>query len=290
MSSIDSVIRRALEELPAPAPLVPWPEIERRALRARRPRWLGRGLALGAAALLVAGALLLSGSLDRAGTSPLARASAAVSSWPPDRILHLRILMVSHFNQPDELEESWQRTSAPFTVRRRTAFPANGSGRQVVESVASANGLGQLYDWRSRRVVRTTHAPAPWRPLGIEQQTRDELKAMLVANRWKPLGASTIDGHRVLGFSVSDARLYIDSTTYLPVLLRSSGIGVGAERRGYDLRYSWELLPATRDNLHLLDLTFEHPHAAVVSRGGRAWNTLADRLGRAWRPPITPGA
>jgi hypothetical protein len=143
MNDLDELIRSSLREDRRPLPeLAPWREIEQSARSVGRIR-ARRGFVIGAATIAVASGLLFSGSLDRAGPSPLEHASAAVVDWPPNQILHMRIVMTSNFNQPDFVEESWQLTSPPYTLRTRDAFPANGTGAQVVESAEDANGLGQ---------------------------------------------------------------------------------------------------------------------------------------------------
>lgn len=291
MNDLEELLRGSVRSAAVPAPLLPWAEIERRAHRAPRSRWVVRGAALGVLALALVGVLLFGGSTSGSGPSPLARAAAAVADWPPDQILHVRVLMTSNFPQPDELEESWQLTSPPYTQRTVTEFPAGGSGAQVVESSLDANGFGQGFDWRSNEVLQTTGVGSDWRPTGVSQATRDEMEGLLHNGNWKDIGESDVDGHHVVGFEAfGDARVYLDSTTFLPVMDQSFGIGVGAERRGYDRHYTWELLPATAENRALLDVAKQHPGAAVTTLPGDAWRALEIELGGLWHPPVTPGA
>jgi hypothetical protein len=94
----------------------------------------------------------------------------------------------------------------------------------------------------------------------------------------------------VLGFSDGTGRIYLDATTYLPVLETTFGMGTGPERRGYEIHYTWTLLPLTRANRALLDLAKVHRGATVIRLGGSAWDARATGVGRRWRPPVTPGA
>jgi hypothetical protein len=291
VNDIEELLRRSVSSGALPAPLAPWAEIERRARRKPRSRWVVRCAALGVLGLALLGALVFGGSTTGSGPSPLSRAAAAVADWPPNQILHVRVLMTSNFPQPDELEESWQLTSPPYTRRTLTEFPAGGSGAQVVESATDANGLGQGFDWRRNEVIQTTGVGSDWRPAGVSQATREELEALLHNGKWKAIGESEIDGHHVVGFEAfGDARVYLDAATFLPVMDQSFGIGVGAERRGYDRHYTWQLLPATAENRALLDVAQQHPGAAVTTLPESAWRALEFELGGLWRPPVTPGA
>jgi hypothetical protein len=291
MSDLEDLLRRGVRDATPAVPLAPWGEIERRARRWHRSRWALRGAALGVLALVLAGALLFGGGTNGSGPSPIARAAAAVVDWPSNQILHVRMRMTSNFAQPDELEESWQLTSPPYTRRVVTAFPAGGTGAQAVESAMASDGTGQAFDWRRNEVVQTTGVGDDWRPTGVEQTTRDEMQALMANGNWKSIGESDIDGHHVVGFEAfGTARLYLDATTFLPVMDQSFGYGVGDERRGYDRHYTWELLPVTPANRALLDVAAQHPNAPVVTLPGPAWRALEIELGGLWKPPITPGA
>lgn len=95
----------------------------------------------------------------------------------------------------------------------------------------------------------------------------------------------------ILGFEAfGDTRIYLDAETHLPVMDQSFGIGVGDQRRGYDRHYAWELLPATPQNLNLLDVSAQHSDAATVPLTGSAFTSIDGQLGGLIRPPITPAA
>lgn len=291
MTDVEELLRTSLKAAPPVGPLAPWREIESRARRTRRTRWKRRCIVLGATTVALTGALLLAGSFDRSGPSPLARAGAAVVNWPPNQILHARILTTYNFPQPDSLEESWQQTSPPYATRYLSAFPADATGRQRSEFSADANGTGQAFDWRSDQVIQTTNLPAEWRPTGVAQTTHDQMQALISNGHWKSLGTSEIDGHQVLGFEAfGDSRIYLDAQTYLPVMEQSFDIGVGDQRRGYDRHYTFDLLPATPANRNLLDVSQQHPDAPTVPLTGPAWSAIEGQLGALINPPITPGA
>ncbi len=290
MSDIEDLLRRAVRAAAPAVPLAPWGEVERRAKGRRRPRWVLRGLVLGTLALALVAALLFGGATDGSGPSPLERASAAVGDWPPNQILHMRTLMVSHFDQPDQLTEIWQLTSPPYTQHVVNEFPAGGTGADRVESAIDANGLGQAYDWRTNEVIQTSDVHPDWRPTGVEQSTREEIRGWLENSHAISLGESVVDGHHVLGFEAfGHDRLYVDTDTYLPVLDQSFGLGTGDERRGYDHHYTWELLPATEQNRALLTVAASHPDASVVTLSGDAWRTAEFQLGSLMKPLTVPG-
>jgi hypothetical protein len=290
MSDIEDLLRDAMRDATPAVPLAPWGELERRAPSRRRPRWVLRGLALGALTLVLGVALLFGGETNGSGPSPLERASAAVGDWPPNQILHMRTLMVSHFDQPDQLTETWQLTSPPYTQHVVNEFPAGGTGADRVESAIDANGFGQGFDFRTNEVIQTSDVHPDWRPTGVEQSTRDEIRGWLENSHATSLGESVVDGHHVLGFGAfGHDRLYVDAETYLPVLDQSFGFGTGDERRGYDHHYSWELLPATAQNRALLDVAAGHPGARVTTLSGDAWRAAEFDLGSLMKPLTVPG-
>ena len=256
------------------------------ALTARRPRWARRGF-VAALALALAGALLVGNPTGSRRPSPLERASAAVSDWPPNQILHARQLMVSHFDQPDQLQESGNsRARRTRGTRHRISCRRDGGDR--IES-ANAEGLGQAFDSRTNEVGH------PDRVLRLEAHRRraDDARRHrgLVANSHaSSLGESEVDGHRVLGFEAfGHARLYVDAETYLPMLDRSFGFGIGDERRGYDHHYSWELLPATARTSG----SWTCPCASrcsVATLSGDAWRAAQFALGGLMKTLDVPAA
>jgi hypothetical protein len=287
MSEIDDLIRRSAGPVAVP-PLAPWHEIERRAGLARRPR---RGLILGGLALALAAALLFGDVTRGSGPSALQRAGAAVADWPAGEILHTQIHMVSNFPQADHFEETWQLTSPPYTRHTRSWFGGPAPSEEIVESVTDADGFGQGYDWRSNVIVQTDDVPGYWREEGVSQSTREDMQAWVSNSHAKSLGESEVDGHHVVGYEAwGSERIFVDSQTYLPVLTQSFGIGVGAQRRGYDQHYTWELLPASPQNRGLLDLTQVHPGASVSKLGSGAWRRAEMELGRLMPALIVPGA
>lgn len=291
MNDIENVIRRSVQSGAVVQPLAPWAEIERRAGSASRPLSLRRGLALGGVAVVLVGALLFGGS-SGSGPSPLERASAAVADWPPNQILHLRILTSYNFPQADSLQESWQLTSPPYTMRSVSAFPAGATGGQRSEFTTDSAGAGQQFDWRTGEVAETTNLPVEWRQSGLTPTMHDQMAAWIERSHARSLGTSEVDGHTVVGFEADDwgQRIYVDSQTYLPILAQSFGCGVGDQRRGYDEHYFWELLPATPDNRGLLDVSRQHPSATPVAMSQSAWRAVAGQLGGAVSPPVTPCA
>ena len=292
MTDLDELLRSSLKGRPPSGPLATWEEIERLATRRQRRR---RRIGVVAGTLVTAGALLVGsatfGDTGPSGSSTLARASVATTTWPPDRVLHVRIRMVSHFGQPDSLQDVWQLTSPPYTARIRQAFPADGGPATTSESATDSVGLGQAYDWRSNQVVETTDTPMEWRPEGVDQMVKTEMQAWVNNSHATSLGKSEIDGQQVIGFEAfGNERLYLDAQTFLPAVVQSFGKGVGAQKAGYDLRYTWSLLPDSPESLSLLDVAQQHPEAAVTHLSQAAWVKTQVELGQLQETPTTPGA
>jgi hypothetical protein len=292
MTEIENLLRSGLRGASSPHPLKPWPEIERLAGLRRRRRRIHRAAIL-AAATLVAIAALLVGGIENGGTgpSPFQRASAAVVAWPPNEILHVRIRMVSNFDQPDAVQDTWQLTSAPYTQHTIASFPAGGQPSDTSDWASDATGFAQGYDWRTNEVVQTSDAPLEWRPTGLDQSTRDEMQALIAREDATSLGTSIRDGHTVVGFEIDgDSRIYLDATTYLPVLTQSFGMGVGSQKLGYDQYYTWDILADTPANRALLDLSNQHADATTATVTGPAWVAIESTLGGQLKQPIIPGA
>ena len=288
----ESVLRSAVA---APPPeLVDWAEIERRASRTRRSR--RRIALLAAVGALAVAALLLVGGVGRDGRpSELERARAALSApWPAGEILHQQQRMVSHFDQPAAVVDSWQLTSAPYTKRTVSLFE-DGKASDRLEMMSAADGHGQLYDWRSNTVAETDGVGPDWQPTGVDQSTRSEMLAWLDREHPESLGPSVVDGHPVVGFELTGPqgrgtdRVFLDAATYLPVMTQSFGWGTGELAKGYDEHYRWELLPDTEANRALLDVAALHTDATVEPSDAAAWRARATELGRLFRTTIVPG-
>jgi hypothetical protein len=290
MNEIEDLLRDAVHATAKPLSVEHWSEIERDvAVRRRRRRRRGAGVAVAAVAL-AATLVLHGGAIGGSGPSPLERASAAVSTWPAGMILHTQQRMVSHFDQPVFVEDTWQLTSPPYTKRIVNSF-ADGVPADTTESTLDGNGNGAFYDQSTHQVVETTGLDSSWRPTEVDSETHDTIEAYIASSHATSLGTSEVDGHQVIGFEAwGDERMFIDARTYLPVMDQSYGMGVGPERNGYDTHYSFELLPDTASNHDLVDLAAQHPGAAVSTLPAPAWGDALLAVNGVSRTLVIPGA
>ena len=74
------------------------------------------------------------------------------------------------------------------------------------------------------------------------------------------------------------------------MLDQSFGMGSGPERKGYDIHYTFDLLPDTGANRQLVDVAAQHPDAAVESLAGGAWGDALLAVNGASRTLVVPGA
>jgi hypothetical protein len=287
VNEIEDLLRDALRATPEPLHVARWSEIEQAAAVRRRARRRRRGAGIGIAAIALATTLVLyGGTIGGSGPSPLERASAAVSGM----VLHTRQRMVSHFDQPVYIEDTWQLTSPPYTTRIVNSF-ADGVAADTTETTLDGAGNGAFYDQATNRVVETTGLDASWRPTEVDSETHAAIQGWIANSHATSLGSSEVDGHQVVGFEAwGSERMFIDATTYLPVLDQSYGMGTGAERNGYDTHYTFELLPDTAANHQLVDLAAQHPGAAVETLPGPAWGDALLAVNGASRTLVVPGA
>jgi hypothetical protein len=293
MSEIDNLLRGAVRATAKPLHPLRWDEIERDAAVRRRARRRRRGAGIGIAAAALAATLVLhGGAVGGSGPSPLERANAAVSAWPAGMILHTEQRTVSHFDQPVYLEDTWQLTSPPYTKRIVNSF-VDGVPADTTETTLDADGNGAFYDRATNQVVETTNLSASWRPTGVDadSDSRATIQGWITRAHPTSLAARDVDGHHVLGFEAwGTERIFIDAQTYLPVMDQSFGMGTGAESKGYDNHYSYELLPDTPANRQLVDIEPQHPDAALEQLAGPAWGDALLVVNGASRTLVLPGA
>jgi hypothetical protein len=279
---VEQLLRRAVRGTRPPA-LPAWEHVASRTAVPRRRR---RGVLALAAAGLAAALLLTVGGIDRSGRpSTVERARAALAQpWPADRILHVRTTTVFHYDQPDVVLDEWQLTSAPFS--RRVVTEVAGERQELA---TSGDGRGQAFDVRSGQVAETAALPASWRPAAVDETSREQMEGYLAQVGARALGSSRVDGHDVLGFEAfGHDRFYLDAETFLPVLWQSYGLGTGAQRRGYDVHYTWQLLDDTEANRALLDVAAQHPGAPTGAVAASGWQELVNALTPS-RMPELPG-
>ena len=301
---VDPLVRTALDELdPLPEFGNGWPDVLHRAehssLRpsrgvwARRRRFIRRGpatVAVGLAAAAAIATLAVVGP-GRTGPSLVERAAAAIRPTD-DSILHFR--QVEQVEGTLAQTESWQLGDPPQALRI-----AGSSGGETNETsiTATSSGQGAPLDngtnWvrgstvtycPADRTLRTT-ADALWSfskfaPIGAIPGSGDptvRLRAALESGALREDGTAQLQGQTVVKFvgALTDSSsntayevvtYYVQPASLLPLRLEWHTTGqdlADVGRNAIDFTTA-ERLPATPENLALLDVAAQHPGARVV--------------------------
>ena len=294
MSDIEDLLRRAVRDATPAVPLAPWGETGApRAAWHRRPRWVApRARARHPRARARRQRSCSAGRRTARARRRLRALAAAVVDWPSNQILHVRMLMMSNFAQPDELEESWQLTSPPYTRRVVNGSPRRHRRAAVESAIGLERNSVRPSTGARTRSCRRAACGADWRPTGVEQPTRDEIAAGSATAMRRASARATWTGTTWSASrpSAHDAPVRRRRDVSCRCIDQSFGYGVGHERRGYDRHYTWELLPVTPANRALLDVAAQHPDAPLVTLPGPSVACARDRARRPLKPPVTPGA
>ena len=266
MTHDDSSLRELERDLRALTAAQPQDEQFRAALRERlapshstaRRSWLSLRFTLPAAAGIAAAtaavAIALIGSGGTGGPSAadaaiLHRALAAVTA-PPDMILHEKTIDVT--SGTTFVGEWWQQTSSPFASRGLKGqtghlgeFADNGTTSYAYDP--STNTIYQHPD---------NSAPTFTDPVSLTRQ-------QLASGQATVTGTSTINGEPLYGIRLSSGiTTYVDQGNYIPRYIDDP------QRDGGTLRFKvvvYEYLPATPENLQLLNIQAQHPGATLDS-------------------------
>jgi hypothetical protein len=244
----------------------------------RKPRRTLRALALAVPLALVA---LVVGIRPGSGAKPspeqvLARAAAATLA-PAESVRHSVYVDRVARTGCELRSEWWTTTSRPFQERNIEGY---ADGYQVDWALVQRDDaiVEQLYDAAADTIYEATTETA-----GLTfQDPATPMRQAIEAGTATITGESTLDGRAVWVVQGGGVRYLVDETTYetLELIVRQNG---GETTR----RTSAEYLPATDDNLALLDERRQHPTATVVSVTASEWHAQSDRL-RAGHPWCTP--
>jgi hypothetical protein len=240
-----------------------------RECRKSRRRRVWQGALVGGAAIVVLAVLSIVNVFGADGPSIVDKAAAALDPGE-NAIIHVKIS--GHETGKDGYvsdwtEESWVRTAAPYTRRDIQAF----RGSPVMESVQDGTGFAQAYV----ASTNTIYQPPRQRVFGVEggrqDSYRDMILEMLESGDAVVEGEETVDGRECIRIAATkdygiapDGTKYgtwylVDADTKNPVEWRVTRDGGKVVTMRFEV---YEQLPATDENLVLLDLAAQHPGAA----------------------------
>lgn len=209
-------------------------------------------VAAGVAAAAAAVAIALIGSSGTGGPSAadaaiLHRALAAVTG-PPNSILHEKATDVT--NGTAFVGEWWQQTSPPYASRG-----LKGSTGHLFE-FADNGSTSYTYDPATNTIYQhpDNSAPTFTDPVALTRQQLADGQATVT-------GKTTINGQPLYGIRLSNGiTTYVDQGDYIPRYIDAP------QRDGTTVRLKvavYQYLPASPQNLRLLNIQAQHPGAAV---------------------------
>ena len=178
-------------------------------------------------------------------------------------------------------EESWASRQLPYLRRDIQAY----EGSPVVETVTDSTGFSQSYDGTANTIHQPAKGGAFFTAGGQEDPYRDMILGLLGSGDAAVDGHETVDGRRVTriastkGYGTApdgtkNGTVYlIDATTNNPVEWRMTRDGGKVVDIHFDV---YEHLPATEENLALLDLAAQHPGATLVTATGEKCSGFAE--------------
>jgi outer membrane lipoprotein-sorting protein len=261
MSELHSGLRLFREELIEAIDREPGPT----SIRVPRLRWLLPPAATGAAVLITV-ILVAGGTQATSADAATLRLIAAALTPAPGTILHDRAL-VTRGDQAPQLYELWQQTDRPSAARWiKFGHEVSSDGTNMSE-----------YDPTSNTITVTADEDSASMPAVDIAQT---LRSLVDSGDARVEGEQTLNGIAVYKLRVSGAprpflegTAYVARDTYYPVLIENTG---GPCNCTETIRFqAYEYLPASAENLQLLDLTAQHPGARVVTKAPRGTTTTA---------------
>ena len=233
----------------------------------RRLIWQG-AIVVGAAAIVLA-VLSIVNVFGANGPSIVEKAAAL----DPAKNVILHVKISGHETGADGYasdwtEESWARMTSPYTYRDVQTFP----GQSVSDTVQDTNGLAQMYDAGTDSIYTQAAASMfrtdPGQVVPYGQMILDLLNSGLAVVD----GSETIDGRECVrivatkdfGTAVDGTKygdwFFVDPHTNYPVEWKQTRDG----GKVVDIRFdAYEMLPINDANLALLDLSAQHPGAAL---------------------------
>jgi hypothetical protein len=229
--------------------------------RVRRTRLVVRATAVAAAvvAATAAGITLLGGQsgTPSADAAVLRHTRAAVTP-SGSVILHVKAVATLDGSRVDY--ESWQLSSAPYSYRRIKGPTESSFDGSTVETYDASTGT-------------ITEQPAS-QPQSFDDPVA-KLRELLAGGDAHIVGRTTIGGRDVYEITthsddaILNGTVYADATTYAPVRADLEPPSpcppdgcMGPETIDF---LAYEQLAATGDNMKLLSVAAQHPHASVVT-------------------------
>jgi hypothetical protein len=238
----------------------------------RRRRLMWEGAVVAAAVVVVLAVLSVVNVFGAGGPSIVEKAAAALDP-SANAIIHVKI----SGNESDEggytstwTEESWARTASPYSRRDIQAY----AGSPVVETAQDSSGLVQSYDAATNTIYQPAQGGGFTVAPGQSDPYRDMILELLNSGDAVVEGNDNIAGRKVIrivatkdyGSAPDGTRYgtwyYVDPDTKNPVEWKMTRDGGKVVDIHFDV---YEQLPATDDNLALLDLGAQHPGATVNS-------------------------
>jgi hypothetical protein len=169
---------------------------------------------------------------------------------------------------------SWRET-----VRGRPGLEYGSS--YVRDPATGPENATYLYDRHTRALYRTGAVAAGAQP-GWGKPTLEALRRQLAGMGLHLAGTRLYEGHTVIAFTATysspahteHSSIYFDAQSYVPVLWKESGGPGHLLVRGL----AWKVLPATKANLRLANITTTHPGTRIVPErvthiAGSVYNT-----------------
>ncbi len=247
----------------------------------RHRKLIWRGAIVAGAAIVVLAVLSIVNLFGPGGPSLVEKAVAALDPRE-DAIIHVKIS--GHETGKDGYvsdwtEESWALTSSPYTRRDVQAF----SGSPVTESVQDSTGFAQVYDAATNTIYQPPQSGVFQVEGGQPDPYRDMILELLQSGDAVVEGTETIGGRECTRIAATkdygtapDGTKYgtwylVDAGTKDPVEWRMTRDGGKAVQIRFDV---YEQLPATPENLALLDLAVQHPGANLDTSAEGYRNSL----------------
>jgi hypothetical protein len=235
--------------------------------RTRRRRRTGRrvaALTTAAAVGLVAVMVGLFGGATSASAVELAQAALTGSEG---EILH--VVAVTTTSGPDGVtatsqSELWQQSAAPYDEREVSVGRDGARGREL----AVAQGRPQYYD----PLTNTIHTTAP-DVVMPKAELDDEITGRGLLERMRALvesgdaredGHVTIDGRDAIRIVAEDFTLVVDANSHEPIEWHATLTENGRVETSTTRIETYEWLPPTEANHALVNLSAQHPTAAIV--------------------------
>jgi hypothetical protein len=190
-----------------------------------------------------------------AAAAVIRRASAAITP-AAGAILHTKIIIEQNGSKLSA-SESWALRTRSDRLTGRFVFMTRPDGRST--EIATDGTTSELYDPAANTIYErptSPPGPAPAQIVDPVAALRQQLESAVAT----VVGTTTINGSAAYEINFDNgSRGYFDRATYYPIRYDSPDADGIVEVRFV----TYEYLPATTDNMRLLDLGAQHPSAGV---------------------------